>query len=241
MTEYNENIPEETEDRAQYFCRFTFGQFFTILVLAVITFGFVFYLGARYGNDYLRISDRGLNNSPEITRVISEGIPSKTTSIQDPELQALAREVVEGGSDVDLKMRVREMLNRKSEPETVSASNAVETAEPEVMPLDSEPPSQSSAIDATESSVIRVKTSANAKYSIQVGSYPNMEEANFKIENWRSKGYPAFIMIADIPDRGRWYRVRVGGFASRDDAESYLDRLRSKEGDIEAIIVLNEH
>ena len=47
------------------------------------------------------------------------------------------------------------------------------------------------------------------------------------------------MMIADIPDRGRWYRVRIGGFAKKEDAQKYLERFRSDEG-VEAIVVLNE-
>ena len=46
-------------------------------------------------------------------------------------------------------------------------------------------------------------------------------------------------MIADIPDRGRWYRIRIGGFSTKNNAKKYLEEFLEKE-DTEAIIVLNE-
>ena len=47
------------------------------------------------------------------------------------------------------------------------------------------------------------------------------------------------MMIADIPDRGRWYRVRVGGFGSKNAADDYKQDLVIKER-VEALVVLNE-
>ena len=48
MTEFQDykNYGEGKEDDVQYFCKLTFGQFFTILVLEVVTLAFIFYLGA---------------------------------------------------------------------------------------------------------------------------------------------------------------------------------------------------
>ena len=76
-------------------------------------------------------------------------------------------------------------------------------------------------------------------YSVQVGSYPNMAEATKVVERWKDKGYPAYLMIADIPDRGRWYRVRIGGFESRGEATRYMDEFTTREN-VEALVVLNE-
>jgi cell division septation protein DedD len=66
-----------------------------------------------------------------------------------------------------------------------------------------------------------------------------MNEATTRVDEWRNKGYPAFMMIADIPDRGRWYRVRIGGFSTKEDAQAYLDKFKQTES-TEAIIVFNE-
>ncbi len=86
--------------------------------------------------------------------------------------------------------------------------------------------------------MIRVKSGSNARYSVQIGSYPSMQEGTQIVERWK-EGYPAYMMIADIPDRGRWYRVRLGGFENREDAARYLKELQTREN-VEALVVLNE-
>ena len=66
MPEYMRSraIPQSTnrqEDTA--FCRFTFGQFFALLVLEVFTLFFVFYLGARYGREFLGLDRQQMASS----------------------------------------------------------------------------------------------------------------------------------------------------------------------------------
>ncbi len=94
--------------------------------------------------------------------------------------------------------------------------------------------------DQSNTSMIRIKSADNARYSIQIGSYPNLAEANGIVSQWKGKGYPAYMMIADIPDRGRWYRVRLGGFNTKGDATKYLGELSAKEPVSGALVVLNE-
>lgn len=260
---------EEKEDEAQYFCKFTFGQFFTIIVLEVVTLAFVFYLGAKYGTDYIKITAD--NDRPEVTGVVAgnQATQAALPELQDTELQALAKDIVSGGSDESLKEKVRNLLEKQKEgAQTAVVTPTPDALQPVVQPaqpvLPAQPvvhemnqvskttvtqtevavqPATQPAVQPvqqpTESGAIKIKSSANSQFSLQVGSYPNMEEATSKVDNWRNKGYPAFMMIADIPDRGRWYRVRIGGFSSKEDAQSYLDKFKQNES-TEAIIVFNE-
>lgn len=298
--DYKDIDTEEKEEDAQYFCRFTFGQFFTILVLEVVTLAFVFYLGAKYGTDYLKI-DQADNRTP--AREIAAGVqgtfqqqayvPPET---QDPELQALAKDAVKS-TNMDLKERVRELLQKQeaekgaAQPQQVQRSEQPFSTAQTVQQADAKPDqlsqfenmSQEEILDrinqlnaermqpkkqagteqgetglpkttvntgskdgnkdeaksAREGGIIRMKSPASGQYSIQVGSYPSMNEANAKVEDWRARGYPSFMMIADIPDRGRWYRVRIGGFATKEDAQAYLQKIKSNEG-TDGIVVLNE-
>ncbi len=306
MTEYNEYnnpVQEEKEEEAGYFCRFTFGQFFTILVLEVVTFAFVFYLGAKYGTNYLKISEDAVATRPGVTEVISgdsnqvikPNLQAPPLSAQDSELQAMARDALKGAPDAELKDKVKsllakqnpdqpgqpsqeELLKRINEltnqqranqvtntglpaqtvqqetihqgqqglPATLPAKPAEPREETSAMKADreveearSQPMQQPGQTSKPDNGVIRMKSPANGQFSIQVGSYPNMNEASAKVEDWRGKGYPAFMMIADIPDKGRWYRVRIGGFGSKEDAQGYLEKFKSNES-TEGIIVLNE-
>jgi cell division septation protein DedD len=54
-------------------------------------------------------------------------------------------------------------------------------------------------------------------WSVQVNSYPDARSANELIDRLKNKGYNAFVTEANIKGKV-WYRVRVGRFASREEA-----------------------
>ncbi len=243
------------EESESFFCRFTFGQFFALLVLEVFTLFFVFYLGARYGRGLL-----GLDKPPSVAlenvaagqvertgeREANEG--SRVLTTQDPEVAKMAGELMAKANTPELKDRIKEMIGqaqggREAMPEVVTVKRAEEApppprpVAPDIEQMPAEAPARAPA--AGDSSVIRIKSGDNARYSLQIGSYPNIDEGTRSVEKWKARGYPAFIMIADIPDRGRWYRVRIGGFENRDDAMKYMEEFTAKEN-VEALVVLNE-
>lgn len=252
MSEYMRSR-RSADDGGGHFCRFTFGQFFALLVLEVFTIFFVFYLGAKYGRDLL-----GLGSAADIAEIdVQEESRVLTTS--DPEGLEAAREIMAGTKSPELKDRIRQMLDgatnkeKSGAPEVVVRNRAHEEPAPE--PQEELPYSENDQADvkgasvreqdkntsnaSSDASVIRVKSGERARYSVQVGSYPTMQEATSTVEKWKGRGYPAYMMIADIPDRGRWYRVRMGGFENRSDASHYMKELKSREN-VEAIVVLNE-
>lgn len=54
-------------------------------------------------------------------------------------------------------------------------------------------------------------------WSVQVNSYPDAKSASDLIDRLKNKGYNAFVTEANVNGKV-WYRVRVGRFASRDEA-----------------------
>jgi DedD protein len=75
---------------------------------------------------------------------------------------------------------------------------------------------------AREASLLEQAESAEARtdaktWSIQVNSYPDAKSANDLIERLKNKGYNAFVTEANVNGK-TWYRVRVGRFASREEA-----------------------
>jgi cell division septation protein DedD len=236
------------EESESFFCRFTFGQFFALLVLEVFTLFFVFYLGARYGRGLL-----GLDKPPAVALESGKPAASQVMTTADPEVRQMARELVGKADTPELKDRIQRMISEAQRdkpgrtPEVVTREREPTQERPVQVPVDSVPEEpvareseqSASAEPARDAGVIRVKSAENAKYSVQVGSYPNMAEATKIVEKWKGKGYPAYLMIADIPDRGRWYRVRIGGFESRGEATRYMNEFTSREN-VEALVVLNE-
>ena len=56
-------------------------------------------------------------------------------------------------------------------------------------------------------------------YCFQVSSFRTREKSNEEIQNLKSNGIDAFVVIAELPELdGTWYRVRVGYFNSLEEA-----------------------
>lgn len=225
---------------SNYFCRFTFGQFFTLLVIEIFTLFFIFYLGARYGGELLGVHSPTLavqerSGLPEV--ILTD--PNAIATTHDPEVKALAKDILKTAPSPDLKQRVEEMLKEDQVKEAATPPAELRTApRPEVPLVAAIPKPEMPSPSPPPPPIIQTATT-DAHYSIQVGSYPNPDEAHTFVAYWKQKGYNAYLVSADIPNKGRWYRVRLGGFDTKEDADSYLHELQSKEN-IEAFVSVNE-
>lgn len=71
---------------------------------------------------------------------------------------------------------------------------------------------------------------AGGKFTIQVSAFQSRSQADHLVSNLKNKGYDAYIAQAVIPGKGIWYRVRIGTYGSRDDAQKTANTLKRKEG-----------
>ena len=71
-------------------------------------------------------------------------------------------------------------------------------------------------------------TPSNGNLTIQVASFNDQAQANERVNWLRSKGAEARAVKVEIPNKGTWYRVQIGGFKSREEANGYATQLRSK-------------
>lgn len=75
----------------------------------------------------------------------------------------------------------------------------------------------------------------SGNYFIQVGAYSKKDGAMALAQDFQSKGYPTIILDPLSSDRRAIFRVRVGGYASREEANRVLSELLrlmgKKEGD----------
>ncbi len=66
------------------------------------------------------------------------------------------------------------------------------------------------------------------KYTIQVSSFTEREKATKLVTELIRKKYPAYITSTQISQK-TWYRVRVGQFASREEAQKFALTLKKRE------------
>lgn len=62
-------------------------------------------------------------------------------------------------------------------------------------------------------------------YTVHVGSYRTKAAASAEAERIKAKGHDAFVERADLGRRGIWYRVKVGRFKIRSEAEQLRKKI----------------
>jgi len=67
-------------------------------------------------------------------------------------------------------------------------------------------------------------------YAVHVASYRSEERAIEDVTAWLQRGRHAFAVPATIPDKGLWYRVLVGRYATRKEASEQAAKLKVGEG-----------
>ncbi len=62
----------------------------------------------------------------------------------------------------------------------------------------------------------------------QVNAFPDERSAKLLVDRLKNKGYNAYV--SEVQNRGRtWFRVSVGRYDSRDEAEKTVETLKAKE------------
>jgi cell division septation protein DedD len=88
---------------------------------------------------------------------------------------------------------------------------------------------------AAEAATKKTESAASAEagdpgkvWRAQVNAFPDERSANQLVDRLKNKGYNAYV--SDVQNRGKtWYRVSVGRYDSREQAEKIADALRTKE------------
>ena len=78
-------------------------------------------------------------------------------------------------------------------------------------------------------------TSATGAFTLQLGASPNRDDAERQASRLREKGYAPYIVTAEVPGKGTWYRVRMGSFPTKDAATRYLQDFK-RETQAEAFV-----
>ncbi len=74
-------------------------------------------------------------------------------------------------------------------------------------------------------------------FAVQVFSFKDKARADIALKQLKDKGYPAYVMMSDLGPRGVFYRVRVGSFATDEEAKQNLE---SVSRDFKSGIIVSE-
>ncbi|MEK6545155.1 MAG: SPOR domain-containing protein [Nitrospinota bacterium] len=70
--------------------------------------------------------------------------------------------------------------------------------------------------------------SSQASYTVQVSALKNMDEASSLKSRLEGKGYKSYITTYETTN-AKWFRVRVGQFNTKEEAEAVAKKLKAKE------------
>ena len=73
-------------------------------------------------------------------------------------------------------------------------------------------------------------TASTGLYYVQVGAFTERAQAQAAADKYKKQGYTAVVADPRPSDTKTWYRVRLGGYASRDRAADLLAKLNSAAG-----------
>ncbi|MGH7811041.1 MAG: SPOR domain-containing protein, partial [Candidatus Binatia bacterium] len=70
---------------------------------------------------------------------------------------------------------------------------------------------------------------SNKKWSVQISAAPAKDIADTLVQRLKDKGYDGYVVQANVKGQ-TYYRVRVGRFDARQEAESVRQSLSRQEG-----------
>jgi cell division septation protein DedD len=188
-----------------------------VVIISVFLAGY--FLGKRQG-----ARTASAEKPPALPEVISQYVPDRAEFTFYNTLTDKGDKTI----SIDLKPKEKSETAPASrdavkQGEKKPADRSGQTTQPEAK---QSPPQQAKK---KESVAPRTET-PKVRYSIQVGSYEDKAMAEDEVRNMKQRGYAAFVVAGDIPEKGRWYRVRIGSFSNKQAAEKLANELKSKEG-----------
>ncbi|HJV64435.1 MAG TPA: SPOR domain-containing protein [Geomonas sp.] len=85
---------------------------------------------------------------------------------------------------------------------------------------------EASQAGASETAKAPEKGATPGRYTVQIASYRDKKEADAAQAKLAAKGMAAYLVESKVPDKGVWYRIRVGKHLSKGEA----DELAAKSG-----------
>jgi cell division septation protein DedD len=187
------------------------------LVLALL---WMFLLGLFVGKG---ITPANINLTEIKKRMVAEGIwpgsgktvqqeePSRTTNTKEKiplnDLEFYEKLAKKKQSRLQKPTVVKTPPKKKSD--TVTAPNLASSAQPSTKSREQQRPSAGS-------------------FTIQLASFKDVASAKKFAAGFKDLKPPPTVRQVELPGKGRWYRVQVGQFASRDEATALADRLAKK-------------
>jgi hypothetical protein len=140
----------------------------------------------------------------------------------DPVKPAPAAEAVADPNKILEELDYQNALTQKPEATGDPAAPKAETAA-------SRPAAAKPSEKPTATAPHKAATAGNEQHTLLVASLRSQDNAQKLTQQLRSKGYDPQMETLDKPDDGRWYRILVGSFKTREEAQRFAAEFNKRE------------
>lgn len=177
-----------------------------------------------------------------LSPVVSAGEPPRSFVEPEPELDssdAMSRSDLFSFYDALTSAEVKQIMRAADETEVQRRDLLVEDEElgdDEVaMPEQSnrgaeELSAQDGTVETGEGFEQTDDGTEAARFTLQIAAHPSLERARTEMDRLRAHGLEPHVIAATVPGRGKFYRVRVGKFATESQARAFQAEIRDEHG-----------
>lgn len=171
---------------------------------------------------------------------ISKILPGEETQSEDFEyefMDSTAETTSVGAVTTDAQEQVKtmtSMMDADSEDKKISAPSIevaaqIPSAKSTTLTKPSVVTSQNATIARTSSAPSSMTpSSSSGQYTIQISSFNDKSKADLFLSKVRQKEADAYIFTRDLKEKGIWYRVCVGQFTNKPEANNYWERIKEE-------------
>jgi cell division septation protein DedD len=160
----------------------------------------------------------------------SEDRPEVTAALKAAEAEeALLLESAGGRPTRSDRSRLAEVSMPQAMVAHVPAAVAAASAGRSLRKAARQDPLMAAAIRAQSPKGAVAPEGRQGDFTLHVISYERSEVARGFASGLRARGHPAYVVSGEVPERGRSYRVRIGPFKTRAQAEGYRRRFETEE------------
>ena len=119
------------------------------------------------------------------------------------------------------------------------AQNVLEATPIVTRPRDNVTRQATAAAQLAQSGTPEAGPGHDGGYQLQVSSFHTQEEASGFAEQLRARNHKAYVVEAQVPGRGTWFRVRIGPFKDQHSAAAYRASFETREHVVPFIVPPN--
>ncbi len=156
---------------------------------------------------------------------VPTGIGENQTIVTAPDVETtLDQEAAPRSGDVDINSQAQTLTPEKSETTTAKT----EAKPTESQPVVQQTPKAKPAPKATQPPAEIIKPLDNGPYVAQIGSFGKADNADKEATRLQALGWKAIVRVGNTSDGTIIYRVRIGYFKSRIQAEAFIRQNRKQ-------------